>query len=98
MPLSYGLGREEPHAVSGSHGGILIARAGFGHFSEPKVSAATARPILRSEFGGSVNPAHDRDRWLAAIAARQFGLFTRDQALPLGYSADGIVLLFWTCC
>ena len=32
----------------------------------------------------------ERERWLAAIAARQFGLFTRHQAIRLGYSPDDI--------
>jgi hypothetical protein len=35
----------------------------------------------------------NRDAWLAAIAARQFGVFTREQALHLGYSADAIARL-----
>ena len=37
-----------------------------------------------------MNSAVTRDRWLAAIAARQYGVFTRDQAMRLGYSPDGV--------
>ena len=32
----------------------------------------------------------ERDHRLARLAARQFGLFTRAQALRIGYSCDGV--------
>jgi hypothetical protein len=38
----------------------------------------------------SVVPTQKRDERLADVAARQFGLFTRDQALKIGYSSEGI--------
>jgi hypothetical protein len=37
-----------------------------------------------------VSAGQERDERLAALAVRQFGIFTRDQALRLGYSPGGI--------